>query len=477
MMNAILTMSSFLFPLISYPYVSRILQAEGIGKVSFVTSVLTYFTLFSQLGIPTYGIRACAQVRDDRQKLTQVAQELLVINLIMGVLAYILLALALIFIPRMRTDVGFYVVMSGMILLNAIGMEWLFRALEEYTFITIRSLVFKGISLVAMLLLVKNQNDCLLYGGITLFSSCGSYLLNFVYARRYIDFSVLDQYSFKRHFRPILTFFALSCATTIYTNLDTVMLGFIKNNVDVGFYNTAVKVKNILVSAVTSLGAVLLPRASYYIEHGNHEDFCKLSRNALTFVFLVASPLLVFFMIFAKPSILLLSGEGFAEAIPCMQILMPTLLFIGLTNIMGMQMLVPNGREKMVLWSVVAGAGIDLVINMILIPRMASIGAAIGTLVAEIVVLLIQYIILRSQVREVFLRFSYLRVGTAITAGALASFWTLRTGWSSFAVLSAAACLFFGTYALVLVVIREPSVLELLKQVREVLCRRHTECK
>ena len=125
-MNMILTMSSFIFPLITFPYVSRILLPEGTGKVSFATSLISYFSMFAQLGIPTYGIRACAKVRDNRQELTRTAQELLIINLIMSVISYVVLFIAIAFVPRLQNEKTLYVIVSLTIILTSIGMEWLY---------------------------------------------------------------------------------------------------------------------------------------------------------------------------------------------------------------------------------------------------------------------------------------------------------------------------------------------------------------
>lgn len=156
-MNAILTMSSIIFPLITFRYVSNILLPDGTGKVSFAISLITYFNLFAQLGIPIYGIRICAMVRDDREQLTRTAHELLAINLVVGALSYVALALAIIFVPRLREDRALYIVVSSMILLSAIGMEWLYKALEQYIYIAVRSIVFKIIAMVGMFLLIHQK--------------------------------------------------------------------------------------------------------------------------------------------------------------------------------------------------------------------------------------------------------------------------------------------------------------------------------
>ena len=149
-MNVILTMSSFIFPLITFPYVSRILLPEGTGKVSFATSLISYFSMFAQLGIPTYGIRACAKVRDDKEELTRTTQELVIINFVMSVISYTALAVALMLVPRLREERALYIIVSLTIAFNVIGMEWMYKALEQYTYITIRSIIFKFVALIVM---------------------------------------------------------------------------------------------------------------------------------------------------------------------------------------------------------------------------------------------------------------------------------------------------------------------------------------
>ena len=256
-MNACLTMSSFIFQLITFPYVSRILLPAGTGRVSFAASLIAYFTMFAQLGIPTYGIRICAKVRDDREKLTKTAQELLIVNLGMGAISYIVLFLLIITVPRFREEWLLYTVMSFSVILNSIGMEWIYKALEQYTYIAVRSVIAKVVALAVMFLLVHTETDYVIYGGITVLASSASYLFNFIHVHKFISLKPIGQYDFKKHLKPIGTFFAMACATTIYTNLDNVMLGFMSNEIIVGFYDAAIKIRKVLLSVVTSLGAVI----------------------------------------------------------------------------------------------------------------------------------------------------------------------------------------------------------------------------
>lgn len=457
-MNAILTMSQFIFPLITFPYVSRILLAEGTGKVSFATSIISYFAMFAQLGIPTYGIRACAQVRNDKKKLSKTTQEIFIINIIMSILAYIVFFIAVCNVPRLKDEKILLIIVSSTIFFNAIGMEWLYKALEQYTYITIRSVIFKFIALMAMFLLINQQSDYIIYGAISIFASSASNIFNFVNVHKYISLRPVGKYNFKQHLKAVSVFFALSCAATIYVNLDTVMLGFMKTNADVGYYNAAVKIKTILVSIVTSLGTVLLPRASYYVEHGLKEDFYRITQKAINFVFLVATPLMLYFVFFAKEGIFFLSGNNYSGAIVPMQIIMPTLLFIGLTNSMGMQILVPLGKENIVLYSEIVGAIVDLVINYILIPKYASAGAAIGTLVAEIAVWIVQYIYLRKQIKDAYKNVRYGILILALFLGSIVSLWVKSVFSGSFIVLLISAILFFGVYFIILTIAKEPLI-------------------
>ena len=464
-MNALLTMSGFIFPLITFPYISRVLLPAGTGKVQFATSIIAYFSIFAQLGIPTYGIRACAKVRDNKEELTRTAHELLIINLIMSVIAYIALAIALIVVPKFQEIRALIIVVSLTIILNSIGMEWLYKALEQYTYITIRSLVFKVIAIVAMFLLIHDESDYVIYGGISIFAASASNILNLMNAHKYIGFRPVGNYNLRKHLKPVAVFFAMACATTIYTNLDNVMLGLMATDVNVGYYGASVKIKTILISVVTSLGTVLLPRASYYVEHKNMEEFRRITQKALSFVMILAVPLSVYFILFAKEGVLLLSGSAYYGSITPMRIIMPTLFLIGITNILGIQILVPTGREKTVLYSEIAGAVIDIIINAILIPKMQSAGAAIGTLIAEFVVLLVQYRTLRGEMRETVLGIHYFNICFGVLLGTAASIWIKALSLGNFITLAIAAILFFGVYGLFLVLRKETMVTDILGQI------------
>lgn len=470
-MNAALTMSSIIFPIITFPYVSRILMPSGMGRVTFATSLISYFSMFAQLGIPTYGIRACAQVRDDKAKLSKTVQELLIINLIMSFFAYVFLAVALVTVPRLFEDRILYIIISSTILLNVVGMEWLYKGLEKYSYITIRSVIFKFIALIAMFVFVHKKEDYIIYGAISIFAASASNILNIIHARRYIDFSFVGHYDLRKHLKAVLIFFAMSCATTIYTNLDTVMLGFMKSDIDVGYYNAAVKIKVILVQVVASLGGVLLPRCSYYVEKGMWADFKRICSKALNFVVVIALPLSVYFIIYAQDAIMFLSGSEYLGAISPMKIIMPTLLFIGMTNILGLQILVPLGKEKIVLYSEVAGAITDLLLNGVLIPRFGASGAAMGTLVAEFVVLIVQCAALRKHLFDIIIKIKYWKIIIATVVSAIASILVLYLKLDCFFNLIISATIFGTLYLCVLLLFKEKMAKEIVVSLYEIFER------
>lgn len=464
-MNAILTMSSFIFPLITFPYISRVLLVTGIGKVSFATSIISYFTIFAQLGIPTYGIRVCAQVRGNKEELSRVTHELLLINIVTTIISYIVFVVSLLTVPKMRDEKILMILMSFTIILSTIGMEWLYKALEKYTYITVRSLIFKLISVAAMFLFVHDKSDYIIYGAISVFAAGASNILNIINAKKYIFFHYVGEYNFKKHLKSIGIFFAMACAVTIYTHLDTVMLGFMTTDVDVGYYNVAVKIKTILTSIVTSLGTVLLPRASYYIQYNELDKFYKVSKKAFNFVFIISVPLIIYFMFLADEVIRLLSGPTYGAAVPAMIIIMPTVFLIGLNNILAIQMLIPLGKEKTVFYAELVGAVIDIVLNYIFIPIFKSSGAAIGTLVAEIIVTFICYWALRKETAEGFREISYWKIIISLALGfaslVLMRFISLTVFWTLFI----SAVFFFGIYILSLYLLKEKLTRDLIDQI------------
>ena len=464
-MNAILKVANIIYPIITFPYVSRILLPAGTGKASFGASVVTYFLLAAQLGIPVYGIRECGRVRDDKEKLTRLVHELLIINTATMTLAYAAFIICIFAIPRLSADKPLFLTCGLAIFLNVLGVEWLYQGLEQYQYITIRSVVFKAIALAATFLLIHTQKDYVIYAGITVFASSGSYVLNFINLRKIVPMRWLGGYHVRRHLRPVLIFLGLAASIEIYNSVDKVMLGFMKTDAEVGYYNAAVKVKNVLVAFLGSVGSVTLPRASNYMKKGRMDDFRKMSAKALNGMLVLAVPIMVYFIFFAKECILFLSGNDYLPSIAPMQFLMPTVLLIGITSITGTQMLVPMDKQKYVFYSTLGGAVIDVIVNALLIPGMNSTGAAIGTLVAEIVVLIIQVKALGPVLPPLLANISYGKIILGTFAATIASIWLKMTGLRNFIILIAGAAVFFAVYFGLLCLMKEKMTVSIVQGV------------
>lgn len=455
-MNFLLTASSILFPLITFPYVSRVLGPTGTGNVTMGTSVVSYFTMVAMLGVPTYGVRACASVRDNKVELSKIVQELLIINIIMMLIAYIAFFITIFCVPSFRIMKTLYLMSSIAIVMNVIGVNWLYQGLEQYSYITFISLVFKVVALVLMFALVHKADDYIWYALITVIGGFGSSIFNFIRLRKLILLKPFQHYDFKRHIRPMFTFFAMTVATTVYTNLDVVMLGLMKSNYDVGLYNAAVKIKLIMVSLVTSLGTVLLPRISYYYEQNQVKEFHNLISKVFSFVLLFAIPCCLYLMVFAKDTILFLSGKEFLEAVPAVIIITPTILLIGLSNITGIQVLVPTGKESLVLRSVVCGAVVDFVLNLMMIPKFGAAGAAFGTLAAELVVLIVQCVYLKALLNQIKTTIEWRCLFESLVPALLILIGTYYLPIESvFFRLLISGCLFFLVYGFGLLVTKE----------------------
>lgn len=461
-MNFILTASSILFPFITMPYVTRVLTADGVGRLNFVTANVAYFCMVASLGIPTYGIRACARVRDDRAALSKTVQELLLLNSITTAVVSAAFVASLFLVPQYAEERTLFLISGLTLWLNVIGVSWLYSALEQYSYITVRSLVFKVLSIVLMFLLVKSKADYILYGAILVLASAGSNILNFINMRKFVTLRPVPGLDLRRHLHPVMIFFATSAATSVYTNLDAIMLGFITGSkVANGYYDVSTKIKIVLVSLVTSLGVVLLPRLSYYVQQGNRDEFRRVVVKAFNFVLVLATGLMIYFIVFAKDSILLISGSGFLGSVLPMQLLMPTVLFVGLTNVMGIQILVPMGQERKVLHSIMWGAGANLILNLLLIPRWRAVGTSFSTLIAELVVLVAQTYYLRGEVLS-FVRQLSLRHVLAAAAASTALALALRhvLAFRPFFNLLFSAAAFFAVYFGLLFLQREPFLME-----------------
>lgn len=461
--NGILSVANIIFPLITFPYISRVLGVEANGRLNFASASLTYFSLFATLGLSTYGIKACARVREDRTKLSKTVHELLLINAVTTTIAGIALVIAVFVVPKYHQEWKLLFIYSWNMILNVAGMNWMYSAIERYDYITKRSIAFKFIGVVLMFLFVHSPADSYKYAVITVFANVGGNTLNIIYSRHFITYKWYGDYDCKKHIKPTLAMFATYLAVNVYSSLDSVMLGFMCGDFQVGIYTAAVKIRTVLTTLITSVGTVLLPRLSFYIAGENWNEFKRLLKKSYCTIIMIAVPMMVYFILAAKPSIVFLSGAEYADAAKPMRILMPIMLISSLSNMTGMQILIPTGGEWKFAISVTCGAVVDIILNVILIPQMGANGAAIGTLFAEFTQFCVQAFFTRNHIRGAISTKGTVQVVIATilgTAGYYLISSVLHVG--TFATLFITAMVFFGVYAVVLLVFRYEMLIELL---------------
>lgn len=387
-LNIVRTIMNMLFPILTFSYASRIIGVDGIGKVNFVKSFIQVFIMISVLGITTYGIREGAKLRDSKEKLSQFTQEILIINIFSTVVGYSLLVLICCFVSRLHPYLPVIMIYSVSIVLNSCGMEWLYGALEDYWYITSKAIFVQFVALIIMFLFVRDKNDIYAYAVVCVLATCGSNIFNFIHCRKYISFKKFN-YDFKRHVKPVLTLFSMTLSINLYTVLDTVTLGFLCGDRAVGIYSAGIKINRIVQGIITSLGTVIMPRLSYYIEKQENSKFMYLVENAYHFIFMMSIPICFGVFSLSKPIVLLLSGDEFETATVTSQLLSPIILLIPFSTLTNNQILIPMRKEKYVVESTCVGAIINFCTNMLLIPHLSENGAAMGTVVAESAVAII----------------------------------------------------------------------------------------
>lgn len=379
------------------------------------------------------------------------------------------MTIAVFSVERFYIDKSFYFIYSFIMLFNAIGVEWLYKALEKYQYITIRTIVARTIALIAIIALVHKKEDLWIYSSIVVFVSYGNLIINFLRMGKYVSLKKQNDYDFKRHIKPLLVFFGITVTTTIYSNLNITALGFIKGDVAVGYFNVAIKIRAILVSIVTSLGVVLLPRVSYYVENKMMDSFANISKKALNFVVVVGIPLVVYFIAFSEHSIRFVSGNSFLEAAVPFAIIVPTTLLMGLSNTTGVQMLVPLGKENAVLKSQIYASIVCAILCLVLIPSFGLIGASFVALITELTVFVVQCFCLPKEYRYMLKEIFNIKALVSSIAALLVALMLKDFFSSSFWVLAVTFSVYIVVYGLLLICLKENITLEILRNIKKLI--------
>lgn len=386
------TFIGLLFPLVTFPYVSRVLEPSGLGLYNFLNSIISYVTLFAGLGISLYATRKIAQHRDSLIERSKLTVEVFLLNVVTTFIAYSAVFILDLCLPRISEHRELFYVMSIGIILGPLSVNWFFQGIEDFKYITIRSLLVKCLSFVLLLTCVREKDDVIIYAIVSVIASVGNNLFNVIHLRKYISLHCFDWHTLRiwRHLKPSLVLFLLNIIISIYVNLDSAMLGFIKDDTAVGYYSIAGKLSHITLSMITTLGVVLLPRFSYLIKQNKVEEFDALARKSMDFTIGICLPIVAGFVTLAPLIVVTLFGEQYLDSILTLQIISPIILFASLTNVLGIQILYPKGKENIVILSTLGAAIVNFTLNWFLIPIYSQNGAAFSTAVAEVIVFVVQ---------------------------------------------------------------------------------------
>lgn len=387
--NILYKCSNFIFPLIVSAYVSRILLAEGVGKVSSAQNIVTYFAILAALGLPTYGTKVIASCSDNRDKRSKAFSELFIINAISTIICSIAYYIMVIQIPYFQQRQSLFIVCGLSIIFNIINVDWFYQGCEEYGYIMIRNLLIKVISLVAIFIFVRSVDDYIKYAAVLTFSKVANNIFNIVHLKKYASFTFQDL-RIIQHIKPVFVFLAASIAIEIYTLADTTMLTFIHGDKIVGYYTTARKGIDVIRTMIIAVCAVFLPRLSYYYSNKEYISFKNLMDRGIKILMYITIPATAGVILTAKYFVPFMFGEAFSDAIVTTEILSISIITVAFSNFFGYQVLVTIGKEKEMLISTIIGAIINIALNFALIFAFKHNGVAIASAITELCVTLYQ---------------------------------------------------------------------------------------
>jgi len=380
--NNLLLLSNLLFPIVSFAYASRILGPAGIGRVQFVVIFATYFVVIAQLGIPVYGMREVAKAQGNKELLNKLFSELLFVNLMSSLLMTAIYGTLIFSVGWFHDSLNYYL-LGGLLVLSGFSvLDWFYMGMEQFRFLSLRSIVIKVVALTALFLFVRTSENLMIYFLITIFSILANNLWNLFRLKGQITIR-FRQIEPKKHFWPLLILYASSLTISVYTLGDTLLLGFLTNDKAVGLYTAAKKLTIIVIPLITSLGTVLIPRLTKSLDLKNKQETDVRVEQSFSFICLFGIPVSMGLLIFAPEIMRLFSGMQFMGAVFTLQLIAPVIFLVGLGHLFGMQLLIPGGFEKHYLWATLLGMGISLLLNLLLIKTFQDKGAAVTLVITE----------------------------------------------------------------------------------------------
>lgn len=396
--NLVLTICNYIFPLITYPYVSRVLGVTNIGICNFVDSIIDYYVLFSTLGVGSYGVRAIAKYVDDKAKRDEIFSSLFTLNMITTVIFLIVLFASAYSIDRLSPYKDFLCIGSLKLIFSLFLTNWLFQGMSDFKYITVRSVSVRCVFVVLVFLFVRNSDDAKIYYLLICLTIVLNAAINWNYGKRYRKFD-LKKIKLSYYFYPVLSYGFYNILTSMYTTFNTVFLGFSSGDKEVGYFTTATKLYFIIMSVFTAFTTVMVPRIAKLVKDKNYTELQSISNETLELVVIFSIPIMAFCEINADEMIFLLSGEGFDGAVPVFRLVIMLLIIIGFEQIIIQQFLMAFASNSAIVWVSLTGAVFGLSANFILTPVFCSIGSAISWGISEFAVLIVGMFLVRKLMR------------------------------------------------------------------------------
>lgn len=391
-LNIIKQLCTVIFPLISIPYIIRVLGPANYGIYNFGNSVVSYFSLLAALGINSYATREGVAYRNRKEDINLFSSQVFSINLISTIFSYILLVVTLL-LPNLQPYKKVIAIQSLVIILTTIGADWINTIHEDFAYITLRYIVFQIISIVCMFFFVKRSEDYIVYAGIVVGAQAGANILNFFHVRKYVKIRFTLKIDWKKHIKPILIFFANNVAITIYVNSDITMLGLMRNDVEVGLYSMASKIYSIVKQLLNAIMIVTLPRLSLLIKKDDMLAFHQLSVRIKKALIILVFPMTTGMCFLSREIIAVIGGEKYLSGYVTLIILSFAIIFSMLATYYSSCVMIPIGLEKYILIATVISALANICLNFFFIPYMGFNGAAVTTLISETIVFAICFYI------------------------------------------------------------------------------------
>lgn len=467
-LNGLRSLLSVVFPLITFPYVSRVLSVNGIGKYNFSNSIVSYFMLIAALGISNYAVREGAKYRNNERRINQFANEVFTINACSALVAYVCLFICLIVFSNLHSYLICILIYSIQISFSVISVDWLFTIYEDFVYITIRSILFQIISILLLFVFVRNSDDYLNYAAITVFSAVGSNILNFYRAEKEHKIHLVFHFNWKKHMTPILILFAANIANLIYVNSDVTLLGLLKDNYIVGIYSVSSRIYTIIKSVLSAVLLVSVPRLALLYGNNKISEYKKLLLKLTNMLVLLTLPAMIGLIMLSKQVVLIIAGNHFLRSVTSLQILAVAYIFSILAWILSDCVLIPAKREKYMLYSMTISAVINIVFNIIMIPYWSENAAAISTVLSELTMFTVNYHYAKDIVKEVFVSKDLLRTFSNSFVGCIGIIVVclgINIAFSSIIIKTILSVLLSVlVYGLTLIMLKNPYASSLIKQ-------------